>query len=367
MRLSIDVNSVIENNNSFDDKLREEDVKKIIDEVIHSTIPPEDTKLRKKIEYLDATIEYLNYEMITTFLEQGVEFGILTLVDRYNPKLEELPNIIKYPNKDFVIDYINTAIKLGILYADNDKIKINEDYEIKIKMPKFGKVINDFIMKYNFITHIARYALISYNHPKIAINFKRDPDIWDMILSSEYFNLHREIPLELLKIENDSYILDLGCGSRSPSFYTDYIFPRGYYMGIDISNGMLEIAKNRLKKLGLDCYELKCLDILTIIPKEKYDYAICSHILKYIPSLKIALNKIMKSIKPGGKVYVAEEFILDKNTNNIHVELFEFYNKLNNRFNKFYSKEEIENIIEKLGYDARIEKISKGIVVIEKI
>lgn len=59
-------------------------------------------------------------------------------------------------------------------------------------MPKFDKIISDYVMKYNFITHVSRYALISYSHPKIAISFKKDPDIWDMILSSPYYSLCRD-------------------------------------------------------------------------------------------------------------------------------------------------------------------------------
>ncbi|ADG13163.1 hypothetical protein Metin_0493 [Methanocaldococcus infernus ME] len=365
MKLFIDVNAAVDHVDSDLKEIKEEDVKTIINEVL-SEVLPEDMLLKKKIEFLNTTIEYLNYNLLSTFIKQGIEYGILTLIDRYNPTMEELYSLIKYPNKDFVINYVNTAIKLNILKEEDNKIKVNENFEIKIKMPKFGKIINDYIMKYNYITYITRYALISYNHPKICINFKKDPDIWDMILGSNYFNLHREVALELLKIENDSYILDVGCGSRSPAFFIKHIFPKGFYMGVDISKGLLEIAKNRIKRNGLDCYELKCMDFSVAIPKEKYDYVICSHVLKYAPSIKIFLNKMMKALRPGGKIYLAEEFILDKD-DNIYVEVFEFYNKLNNRFMRYYSLEEIKDILERLGYDTKIERAGKGIVIIEKI
>jgi len=346
-----------------------DDDSKILDEIINEVINdimPSEIKLKKKIEMIDNTIEYLSYELLVTFIKQGVEFGIFPIIAKYSPKIDDIPLLVRYPNKQFILDYIKTALKLEILKYEDEKIKINEDFELNIKMPKFDKIISDYVMKYNFITHVSRYALIRYSHPKIAISFKKDPDIWDMILSSPYYLLCREIASDYLKIDKGDYILDVGCGSRSPKYFTDIVYPKGYYMGVDISKGLLQIAECRIKRLYCDSYELKNMDFAEIIPKEKYDYVICSHTMKYAPSLKQFLNKMMSSIHSGGKIFISEEFMLDKNKN-ICKEVFEFYNRLNRRFRGYYSEKDIVDILESLGYDFKIERLGNGILVIEKI
>ncbi|ACX71975.1 Methyltransferase type 12 [Methanocaldococcus vulcanius M7] len=344
-----------------DSKVLEEIISEVINEII-----PSEIKLKKKIEMIDNTIEYLSYDLLSNFIKQGVEFGIFPIIAKYSPRIEDIPALVRYPNKKFIYEYIKTALKLKILKYEDEKVKINEEFELNIKMPKFDKIISDYVMKYNFITHISRYALISYNHPKIAISFKKDPDIWDMILSSPYYSLCREIANDCLKIDKGNYLLDVGCGSRSPKYFLEKVFPKGYYMGVDISKGLLQIAECRVKKSYCDSYELKNMDFSDIIPKEKYDYVICSHTLKYAPSLKHFLGKMMSSIYKGGKIFIAEEFILGKNKN-ICKEVFEFYNKLNKRFRGYYSEEDVKNALELLGYDFKIEGIGNGILVIEKL
>ncbi|ENN95825.1 Methyltransferase type 12 [Methanocaldococcus villosus KIN24-T80] len=339
----------------------------IINEVIGDVVNSE-LKVRKKIEMLNDTIKYLYYELLGTFIKQGIEFGIFPNIAKYKPKFEEIPNVIKYPNKEFIIDFIKTAIKLNILeYKDDERLDINEFYKLEIKLPKMDNIISDYIMKFNYVTHVARYALISYNHPKIALSFKKDPDIWDMILSSPYYEFHREIAANYLDIEEDDYILDIGCGSRSPQFFIDNVYPKGYYTGVDISKGLLEMAEFRVKNIYPSGYELKNLDFLEVIPKRKYNKIICSHVLKYIPSLKIFIRKLAKSLAPGGKVYISEEFIPKyANDKKDYCEIFGFYNRLNRKFVKYYSEEEIKKELELLG-DYRIKRLSDGIIVIENV
>ncbi|CAB3288823.1 Methyltransferase [Methanocaldococcus lauensis] len=362
---SLNIEEIVEGRFNIDKDTKKVD--EIICEVINNIVPSE-IKLKKKIEMIDSTIEYLGYELLTTFIKQGVEFGIFSIISKYSPKIDDIPSLVKYPNTQFVIDYIKTSLNIGILKYDNNKIKINEDYEVNIKMPKFNKIISDYIMKYNFITYISRYALISYTHPKISINFKKDPDIWDMILSSPYYSLFREIANEYLKIEVDDYILDVGCGSRSPKYFIDIIYPKGFYMGVDISKGLLQIAECRVKKLYYDCYDFKNIDFTKIIPKEKYDYVICTHTLKYASLLKQFLLNMMNSIHRGGKIFISEDFIPKNSKENCtYKEIFEFYNRLNCRFRRYYSEEDITNVLNLLGFDFKIKRLGNGILVIEKI
>ncbi|WP_423792429.1 class I SAM-dependent methyltransferase [Methanocaldococcus indicus] len=331
-----------------------------------SDILSKSLRLKKKIEMADKTIDYLGQDLLTTFIRQGIEFGIFQNIAQYHPNVKELLDKISYPNKQFILEFVKTGANIGIINYSDGKLSMNEDFEIKIKMPEFDKIISDYVMKYTYITHVAKYALISSKHPKIAINFKKDPDIWDMILSSPYYHLCREISTLATNLECDDCILDVGCGSWSPYYYIGHVHLIGHYTGIDISKGLIEIAKNRVKRRYFDSYDLRAMDFYDMAPKEKYSLIICSHTLRYLPSLKTFIKKSMNSLVPGGRLFIMEEYFADK-FDPIKNELFTFYNKLNDRFVKYYEVNEIINTLDSLGYDYKIKLLGNSCLTIEKI
>ncbi|WP_292459513.1 class I SAM-dependent methyltransferase [Methanothermococcus sp.] len=318
------------------------------------------------LKSMDYTIKYLSNELLVAFFKQGMDFGIYGVIDKYKPKPNKVNSLLGYPNNDFLNDYIITAIKLGIIYQNEDgNLELNRDKKIIIKHPEYDKFMEDYIINYDHMTKLSKYALIGYNHPKILLNFIEDADIWDIILNTSYLKSCRNVIAKYLNLRNGDYILDVGCGSRSPEFYISKIFPKGKYTGIDISKNLLKIAEIRTKRWDNGSISLKHMDFCNAMIKNKYDYVICTYTLKYSPSLKIFLKKMMNALHSGGKLIIAEEFF--KDTSNINIELFEFYNRLNKFFKNYHSKKEILDTLESMGYDIKHTSLSDGILVIEKI
>ncbi|MDK2790309.1 MAG: hypothetical protein PWP15_816 [Methanothermococcus sp.] len=320
--------------------------------------------MKNNLKAMDTTIEYLNDYLLCTFFKQGLNFGIFETI-KYNPKLDNVTDFLSYPNKDFLIDYIKTAVKLGIIKCEDKVLELNSEFQITLKHPLYDYFMEDYILRYDFMANLARYALISYDHPDILLNFKKDADIWDMISNTSYSNACREIIAEYLDIDINDSILDVGCGSRSPEFYASRLGPNGKYTGVDFSKKLLKIAENRVKRQGMDWATLKPIDFRDAIIKNKYDYVICTYTLKYAPSIKTFLKKMMDATRTGGKVVIAEEFF--KDTTNVSVDLFEFYNRLNKFFGGYVSKEDIINTLDHMGYDFEYKTLSNGIFVIEKL
>lgn len=319
------------------------------------------------LKSMDFTIKYLSNELLVAFFKQGMDFGIYGVIDKYKPKINEVNSLLGYPNNDFLNDYIKTAIKLEIIYQnENGSLELNRDKKIIIKHPEYDKFMEDYSINYDHMTKLSKYALIGYNHPKILLNFIEDADIWDIILNTSYLKSCRNIAAKYLGLENGDYILDVGCGSRSPEFYISKIFPRGKYTGIDISKNLLKIAEIRTKRWDNGSVLLKHMDFCDAIIKNKYDYVICTYTLKYASSPKIFLKKMMDALRSGGKLFIAEEFFKDT-ASDINVELFEFYNRLNKFFKNYHSKKEILDTLESMGYDFKHTSLSDGILVIEKI
>jgi ubiquinone/menaquinone biosynthesis C-methylase UbiE len=316
------------------------------------------------LKSMDFTISYLNNELLENFFKQGMEFGIFGAINKYKPKIEEVNSFLRYPNENFINEYIKTAIDLNIIYEEEGILKLNNDLKIVIEHPEYDKFMEDYAISYDYLCKMSRYALIGYNHPKILLDFKKDVDIWDMILNTSYLKTCRNVVAEYLNLQNGDYILDVGCGSRSPEFYTSKILPKGVYTGIDISYKLLKIAETRTKRWNNGCISLKTMDFSDAIIKNKYDYVICTYTLKYVGNMEIYLKKMMDALRSGGKLFIAEEFFRD--STNVNTQLFEYYNKLNKYFKRYPSKKEIIDYIESQGYDFRHTSLSEGILIIEK-
>ncbi|MBA2861722.1 class I SAM-dependent methyltransferase [Methanococcus maripaludis] len=324
------------------------------------------SSLNKKVDSLNYTVEYINNELMGTFFRQGLKFGIFKAIEDYRPSISELINILGYPNKEFVEKYVKTGLSLNLLeFNEEEKLELNSDFRYSTIHPEYNKIISDHVSKYDFMAGLVQYAFIGYNHPEILLNVKKDADIWDMMLNTNYMKTCREVVFEYLGIKNGDSVLEVGCGSRSPLYFASKVAPNGEYTGVDISKKLIRVAEGRLKRSGIQCATLKSMDFSETISKYKHDYVLCIHTLSYANSLKLFLKKMMESLKKGGKLVIMEEFFTENiNTN---AELFEFYNHLNKYFKNYVSRTEILKELELIGIDYKYELLGNNCIVVERI
>jgi len=128
---------------------------------------------------------------------------------------------------------------------------------------------------------------------------------------SENFNLpFQEYYIQLFNLLGEitnKKILDLGCGTGwlGEQLHTNY--SPAFYHGIDISTGMIYEARKKLTggfKLKLEHGDF--LKILDLIPQNSYDIVFLTWSLKFNNS-KLLFNKILKVLKPGGKLALLTE------------------------------------------------------------
>src|ERR1700730_6825274 len=81
-------------------------------------------------------------------------------------------------------------------------------------------------------------------------------DVWGMLTESRA----RAQALELAAVEDCQDVLEVAVGTGLAFYEIVKLNPNGPNIGIDLSNGMLDMAKNRMKKLSLENY---CLTIGT--------------------------------------------------------------------------------------------------------
>lgn len=138
--------------------------------------------------------------------------------------------------------------------------------------------------------------------------FNRWSNKYDRTLGSIGF--HREL-LDLVvrsaKVKDSSKVLDIGCGTGLLSLKLLQEYGCSI-TGIDISEEMLAIFKNKIKELGLD-QKINCrlMDIDSLNFKNNtFDLAVSSVVLHHLKDKLKALKKIYKLLKPGGLFVVGE-------------------------------------------------------------
>ncbi len=110
-------------------------------------------------------------------------------------------------------------------------------------------------------------------------------------------------------IPQDANIIDVGTGTGQLSAYLS--LRRRKVVGIDFSDSSLNKAKALKKKLGLNSWYLRKIDILNEeqineIIKEfgQFDYVLCLGVLHHTGNAEQGFINILKLLKPNGKIII---------------------------------------------------------------
>ncbi len=118
----------------------------------------------------------------------------------------------------------------------------------------------------------------------------------------------RKKAIRQLKKLNPATILDVATGTADVAIMSTSILPAAKITGIDISDGMLEIGRSKIKKLGLqNKIELLNGDSETIsFADNSFDAVTVAFGVRNFEHLEKGLSEIKRVLKPGGKLVVLE-------------------------------------------------------------
>jgi ubiquinone/menaquinone biosynthesis C-methylase UbiE len=114
-------------------------------------------------------------------------------------------------------------------------------------------------------------------------------------------NLHA---MNALGIEQGDHILDVGCGHGRSLMELAARAPRGRVVGVDPSELMIEIAKQRNRPL----IEAARVDVILSsveslpFPDDTFDKAQCVHVIYFWKDIEMSLREIARVLKPGGRL-----------------------------------------------------------------
>lgn len=104
---------------------------------------------------------------------------------------------------------------------------------------------------------------------------------------------------------SEARVLDCGIGCGSLSIALNSVLPNQIaYCGIDMSGEMLAAADIVMRQAGLSP-QLKQADILSIpYADQSFDFVMAAHVLEHLPEPQLALNEMIRVLKPGGMLFV---------------------------------------------------------------
>ena len=110
--------------------------------------------------------------------------------------------------------------------------------------------------------------------------------------------------MEALRLQPGEHVLDVACGGgKTTMAAARAVGPSGHVTGVDISKGMLELAKQRLAEAGLSQVELVLCDAqVDPFPSGPFDAALSQFGIMFFDDPKAALGNIRSHLKPGGRV-----------------------------------------------------------------
>ena len=190
----------------------------------------------------------------------------------------------------------------------------------------------------------------------------------------------RKKMLEQLKALQPKTILDVATGTADVAIMAAGILQPEKITGIDISDGMLKIGREKIAKAGLEnVIELLNGDSETIsFANNSFDAVTVAFGVRNFEHLEKGLSEIYRVLKPGGKLVVLEftrpKSAIPKNLYNVYMKIIapamgklfsknrKAYKYLNESIKLFPERENFTQILDNLGFTKTVCKpLSLGI------
>lgn len=116
------------------------------------------------------------------------------------------------------------------------------------------------------------------------------------------------IPTEFAQIKEGQTVLDLGSGAGNDCFVArELVGETGKVIGIDMTEVMIEKARNNADKLGFNNVEFRLGDIEKMpIGGNSVDTVISNCVLNLVPDKAKAFSETFRVLKPGGHFSVSD-------------------------------------------------------------
>jgi ubiquinone/menaquinone biosynthesis C-methylase UbiE len=140
---------------------------------------------------------------------------------------------------------------------------------------------------------------------KAAATYNAAADHYDDAANSFWARFgHRTI--ERLNLNPGARVLDVCCGSGASAIpAAEAVGPKGFVLGIDLAEHLLELARIKARHRGLTHVEFCTGDLLDLgLPEADFDAVSCVFGIFFVPDMEAAVKQLWQCVRPGGKLAI---------------------------------------------------------------
>ena len=143
------------------------------------------------------------------------------------------------------------------------------------------------------------------------VDEQSDPDYFvrfvDQVNAMDGIAQVEEVATAELGLEPGMRVLELGCGTGEDSrALARIVGPEGEVVGIDASEAMISVARQRSEGTGLPV-SFHVGDAMQLdLPTDSFDAVRCERLLIHVPDPAVVLGEMVRVTRPGGRVVVVD-------------------------------------------------------------
>lgn len=241
--------------------------------------------------------------MTLSEVEKQILIGIRHLSPKYQPSRQKLYEVRESIFDEELLgwgDYLDALIKRGAVVETDGQLTINSSIVDEVEQFYQKWMMDGFCDILVRCEHSATYSEFCrriYGADLCQFNMMTMPQLDKL--------------LEVLKLDRDSKVLDLGCGIGTTTEYISDI-TAAHIVGIDFAEKAIARAQERtkLKRANLT-FEVQNMDTLSF-PDESFDTILAIDTLYFVKDLDSLIRKCKKLLNSGGQMGIFYSVMMEE-------------------------------------------------------
>ncbi len=136
---------------------------------------------------------------------------------------------------------------------------------------------------------------------KAAQTYNAAADAFDLSANSFWDRLGRRT-IDRIDLSSGARCLDVCCGSGASAIPTaKRVAPNGSVLGVDLAEGLLELARAKATRQRAKNIEFRAGDMLDLdLPDGHFDAVVCVFGIFFVPDMPGAVRELWRMVAPGG-------------------------------------------------------------------